>query len=210
MKIIILVLLSFLSTAIAQDAVNIKVETEDVTIKPTQEKKEAYVKDKTYDLNNLTTRESRSYTNFQITTGVGMEIEDTPALHLTFAKNITRDLLAQARVSFPIGIEEDGEDHDFIFTEAGLKIFTGNSFFITPSIYYAKGESLQRTSILGTAIDDASGMGLMFTIGNEWRINKNLVIGADWVGVGYTLIEFDEKVQAGVARILNFNIGYAF
>ena len=203
MKILLLISLCALN-AFSQEAVNIKVDTDEVTLKPSEEKKKAVVKDKTYDLNNLTTRESRALTQFQIATGVGFDTGGLAA-HLTLGKQLTRDLWLQARAAFPVGIDND---ESFFFGELGLKIFTGNSFFITPSLFYASGESLDEDLFVSS--DSAAGGGLMFTIGNEWRINKNLVIGADWIGLGYHLVEFEEDVRAGVARLLVFNIGYSF
>ncbi len=217
MKLLLLVLMTFSTLVLSQEPVKIKIETEEVTIKPSEQKKKAYVQDKTYDLNNLTTRESRALTQYQITAGVGFDIESSN-VHLSFAKSFSRDVLLHTRFSIPVGIDEsdDLKGDDFFFAEIGAKLFVSNSLFITPSIFYAVGESLQDRDfdfLAGTTAQDpgdAAGAGLMFTIGNEWRINKSFVIGADWAGIGYNFVEFDADVQPVIVKLINFNVGYAF
>jgi len=200
MKFLLLVLLGSIFNTFSQEAVKIKVDTEEVTIKPSEEKKESVVKSKTYDLNNLTTQESRAITNFQASTGVGFDIEGV-ASHLTLAKKLSRDVWLHLRGSFPAGTDSDA---DFFFGEVGAKLFTGNSFYITPSFFYVSGESVSDNSA------SASGGGLMFTIGNEWRISKNFVIGADWLGLGYSLFESEGDMEGGIVRAMMFNVGYSF
>jgi hypothetical protein len=116
----------------------------------------------------------------------------------------------------------DEELDDGYMIEVALKHFTGNSFYIRPSLYlrsqqFADDEEYDTASnsYLATDITDYQTIGIGFNIGNQWQW-ENFTLGCNWIGIrkDITTLNKDGPGTDGYnevsAELLNFYLGASF
>lgn len=108
------------------------------------------------------------------------------------------------------------------------KQYVGNSFYITPGVYYRNQHVVNSTSssysygfnssssestYIGSDEADIEDLGLSFRIGNNWSFSK-LSIGCDWVGLNKSITVLDsngvlEERTKNSLNLLNFYLSYS-
>jgi hypothetical protein len=116
----------------------------------------------------------------------------------------------------------DEELDDGSLFELGIQHFTGNSFYIKPTIYlrnqqlgddeeYDSGSSSYKL----TDITDYKTVGIGFSIGNQWQW-ENFTIGCNWIGIKKDLSTLDkdgpgtDAYYEVTSELLNFYLGASF
>ncbi len=102
---------------------------------------------------------------------------------------------------------------------AGVKLFTGNSFYVEPAAYYRNQYQVYSTTEFGAStveIDDADikDAGLSLRIGNQWQWD-NFTIGCDWIGISRSLVDLGSTGDTNSDRLastslLNLYLGASF
>ena len=116
----------------------------------------------------------------------------------------------------------DEELEDGYMIEVALKHFTGNSFYIRPSLYLrsqqlADDEDYDNAtdSYLATDITDYQTVGIGFNIGNQWQW-ENFTLGCNWIGIRKDITTIDKDGPGTDAytevtgELLNFYLGASF
>jgi hypothetical protein len=127
----------------------------------------------------------------------------------------------------------DNDEEDKIWSENGegtavnitYKQYVGNSFYITPGVYYRNQHIVNSTTsrysyssfsdstLIGSDEADIEDLGFSFRIGNNWSFSK-LSIGCDWVGLNKSITVLDsdgtiEERSKNSLNLLNFYLSYS-
>jgi hypothetical protein len=182
---------------------------------------------------NLVTNESslelRKDKRFEISVGGALEHQTTSsAVHLSYSMN--SDL--RAYIKYSKLIDRDTRFADTQFSgfsasqkeamkvadsgrsfEIGLQSFLGNSFFVRAGLYDRFQYVYERASETGGNLKD---IGFSLSVGNQWNF-KNLVLGADWIGVDVAHYKKSESLDKEMIdkntnhfSLLHVFIGYPF
>ncbi len=103
------------------------------------------------------------------------------------------------------------------------KIFTGNSFYIKPGIYYRNQKDITGYTYNNSIEDwvtrdfaEIEDIGVNFRIGNQWQWS-NFTVGCDWIGANSSIITLSksginediEDLEVS-ATLLNLYLGISF
>jgi hypothetical protein len=107
----------------------------------------------------------------------------------------------------------------------GSKIFSGNSFYMSPAIFYSDYEysyTCNDCFIFSDRSFKRSDLGISFRIGNQWQWD-NFTLGCDWIGIQYGVENINKSGRRGglipdvrdnetwiSATLLNLSMGVSF
>jgi hypothetical protein len=143
-----------------------------------------------------TSAEEREAKKFQIAFGMlGHEYVGFSALTAHLGFFLDPDNILFARYSNLNGRGLDDEDSAKLrAVTVGVRHFVGNSFNLTPTIYYKRtvedGDYSLFTSQRSRRVYEDLGLG--FRIGNEWQWDS-FMMGCDWFGVNRTIKKFNSE-----------------
>ena len=129
-------------------------------------------------------------------------------------------------MSFQFTDLDDNDVYDDFEQEGGtvysmdVKIFTGNSFYVKPGIYYRKQTDVLSWIYNSSADNWAANekaeiedIGINFRIGNQWQWD-NFTLGCDWIGLSRTVSKLSETGNTEDLEVsgaaLNFYLGLSF
>ena len=115
----------------------------------------------------------------------------------------------------------DVDDEKQIALLAGMKLFSGNSFYVRPEVYYRDLQETVRPELFSseTRKRNVQDIGISINIGNEWQW-ENFTIACDWIGAAYQVKQLKDNGERDWLYIddlevlqvsgLNLRLGYSF
>lgn len=178
---------------------------------------------------DYTSAGSRTRVKYQFALGWGTEYVDTPVT-ISAGYFLNPQNMLTLRYSNFNGANEVSDPiaaNTLRAVTLGIRHFFGNSFNVTPTIYYRRNTSTsydkKSTYNFFSSADDLKfeDVGVGIRLGNEWQWD-HLAIGCDWFGLNRTVVLIhDERQNPGILdsislkrkltlTLLSFYIGLSF
>ena len=112
---------------------------------------------------------------------------------------------------------EDDAEAQTIFA-LQYKYFAGNSFYISPEIYYMNydengASDTGNLNIFDNKNEKKTTLGLGFRIGNQWQWS-HFTLGVDWIGYGRNVVHWqrtnDDLDLHSTFTFMNMYVGWSF
>lgn len=104
---------------------------------------------------------------------------------------------------------------------AGMKLFSGNSFYVRPEAYYRDFQETVSPELFSseTRQRKVQDIGISISIGNEWQW-ENFTLGCDWIGAAYQVATlkdngerdwlYSDDLEILQLSFFNLRLGYSF
>jgi hypothetical protein len=143
-----------------------------------------------------TSAEEREDKKFQLAVGLlGHEYVGSSALTAQLGFFLDPDNIIIARyTNFNGNGLNDDNSAKLRAVTLGIRHFVGNSFNLTPSVYYKRSVEDGDFSLFSNARTKRiyEDLGIGFRIGNEWQWDS-FMLGCDWFGINRTIKKFNSE-----------------